>query len=72
LDDEMNQVSHGLWLLGVQEDMIFPVEEVHSGEGLINEKGPTSLQLAIWIILHGPSGLPEGHLGCYLSCQVGF
>jgi hypothetical protein len=25
LDDGLNQVNHGLWFLGVQRDMIFPV-----------------------------------------------
>jgi hypothetical protein len=33
---------------------------------LINEQGSTPLQFTILIIPHGPPGLPERHLECYL------
>jgi hypothetical protein len=43
LDDGLNQVNHGLWLLSVQEDMIFPVKYVCGGKGLRDKQGPASL-----------------------------
>jgi hypothetical protein len=42
--------------------MIFPVEEVCGGKGLIEKYQSSSLYLAFLVIIHGILGFPQGHL----------
>jgi hypothetical protein len=42
--------------------MMFLVEEVCGGKGLIDKYPSSSLYLAFLVIIHGAQGIPQGHL----------
>jgi hypothetical protein len=42
--------------------MMFPVEEVCAGKGLVDKCPSSSLYWAFLVIIHGFLGFPQGHL----------
>jgi hypothetical protein len=42
--------------------MMFPVEVVCSGKGLVDKCPSFSLYVAFLVIIHGALGFPQGHL----------
>lgn len=79
-DDRLEEVNHGLRLLSEGGVLILPVQEISSGEGLIDEDAPASLNLTVLIIIEGPRVSRKGnevlppdwrHLGPGFSRAVG-
>jgi hypothetical protein len=42
--------------------MLFPVEEVYVGKGLVDKHLSSSLYMSFLVIIHGALGFPQGHL----------
>jgi hypothetical protein len=62
LDDRLHQINQSLEFFSEGGDMLFPVEEVCGGKGLIDKCPSFSLNLAFLVIIHGALGFLQGHL----------
>lgn len=62
LDDGWEEVNHGLRLLSEGGGVILPVQGIGSGEGLMGEGAPASLNLTVLIVTDGALGLPQRQL----------
>jgi hypothetical protein len=51
-----------LRLFQEEGSMMFPVQEVCGGKGLIDKYLAPSLYLTIWVIIHWALGFPQGYL----------
>jgi hypothetical protein len=52
LDDRLHQINQGLWLFCEGGGMMFPVQEICGGKGIV-DKSPPSLYLAFLVKIHG-------------------
>jgi hypothetical protein len=62
LDDRLHEINQSLRFFHEGGGVMFPVEEVCGGKGLV-DKGPSfSLYLALLVRIHGALGFHQGHL----------
>jgi hypothetical protein len=62
MTDYRKKINQSLSLFHEGRGMMFPVEEVYGGKGLIDKYPSSSLYLAFLGIIHGALDFPQGHL----------
>lgn len=62
VEDRFHKIYHGLRFLRVSWGMMFPIQQVSGGEGLVVDDGASWLEGSVISNLVWPSGLPEGQL----------
>jgi hypothetical protein len=62
LDDRLHEINQSLRFFHEGGGVMFPVEEVCGGKGLVDEYPSSSLYLAFLVIIHGALGFTQRHL----------